>query len=677
MRNPLGTRARPLARSTMLVAALVFSHSGQATTGHASQAPAPTKPLEVRRFSDVTISPTGEYLAWVGPRGDGDRAGVLDGVVIVDLRHVSQPHRLLAVPGADAGSAHDLTWSADGKALAFVATEHNGREPVLYLAGPTGATARVIARVPGAVSSPRFSPDGRQLAFLYSAAAEQANGPLDAAPRDTGLIGVRIDRQHLAVVPVGGGRPRQVTPPDLYVYEFDWAPDGRQLVLSAANGSGNNNWWVARLFAVSLVGDLREIARPTTQIAQPRWSPDGKTIAYIGGLMSDQGAVGGDLWTVSVDGGEPRNLTENATISTASFSWTESSRSLLVAAWSRGGSAIVEVDAEAGGTRPLWSGEEWVSTGTSAWVPGFSATRDGRTVALVRESLETPPEVWSGSVGSWTQLTRVNRRVPPSAGKASTLTWKSDSFDVQGWLIHPANEIAGRRYPMIVEVHGGPAFASGPAWRSPGSPVTAFSRAGYFVLLPNPRGSFGQGEKFTRANVKDFGYGDLRDILAGVDAVVQRFPVDSQRVGITGWSYGGFMSMWAVTQTRRFRAAVAGAGLSNWLSYTGENGISEWMVPYFGATAYDDPAVYAKSSPINFITQARTPTLVVVGERDVECPAPQSFEFWRGLQRAGVPSQLVVYPDEGHGFQNPEHQRDVTRRTLQWFDRYLAGETIP
>jgi dipeptidyl aminopeptidase/acylaminoacyl peptidase len=248
---------------------------------------------------------------------------------------------------------------------------------------------------------------------------------------------------------------------------------------------------------------------------------------------------------------------------------------------------------------------------------------------------------------------------------------------VQGWLIRPAKEVPGRTYPMVVEVHGGPAYAFGPVWRSPGSLTTALSRAGYFVLLPNPRGSFGQGEKFTRANVKDFGYGDLRDILAGVDAVVQRFPVDSQRVGITGWSYGGFMSMWAVTQTQRFRAAVAGAGLSNWLSYTGENGISEWMVPYFGATVYDDPAVYAKSSPINFITRARTPTLVVVGERDVECPAPQSFEFWRGLQRAGVPSQLVVYPDEGHGFQNPDHERDVNRRTLQWFDRYLAGETIP
>ena len=149
--------------------------------------------------------------------------------------------------------------------------------------------------------------------------------------------------------------------------------------------------------------------------------------------------------------------------------------------------------------------------------------------------------------------------------------------------------------------------------------------------MPNPRGSYGQGEKFTQANVKDFGYGDLRDILAGVDVLEKRFPIDNDREGITGWSYGGFMTMFAVTQTTRFKAAVAGAGISNWQSYYGENSIDQWMVPFFGATVYDDPAVYAKSSAINFIKQAKTPTLVVVGDRDGECPAPQSFEFWHAL----------------------------------------------
>jgi dipeptidyl aminopeptidase/acylaminoacyl peptidase len=191
------------------------------------------------------------------------------------------------------------------------------------------------------------------------------------------------------------------------------------------------------------------------------------------------------------------------------------------------------------------------------------------------------------------------------------------------------------------------------------------------VLMPNPRGSYGQGEQFTQANRKDFGYGDLRDILAGVNAVEKQYPIDDHRVGLTGWSYGGFMTMFAVTQTHRFRAAVSGAGLSDWLSYYGENSIDQWMIPFFGSSVYDDPRVYAKSSAMTFITNVKTPTLVVVGDRDGECPAPQSFEFWHALRDLGVPTQLVVYPDEGHGFSSQEHRRDVLERALAWFNLYM------
>jgi dipeptidyl aminopeptidase/acylaminoacyl peptidase len=200
------------------------------------------------------------------------------------------------------------------------------------------------------------------------------------------------------------------------------------------------------------------------------------------------------------------------------------------------------------------------------------------------------------------------------------------------------------------------------------------SALGYFVLEPNPRGSYGQGEAFAAANRKDFGYGDLRDILAGVDTVIAKNPaIDPQRVGITGWSYGGFMTMFAVTQTQRFKAAVAGAGISDWKSYYGENSIDQWMTPYFGASVYKDPAVYAKSSAIDFIGQVHTPTLAVVGDRDGECPAPQSFEFWHALRDQHVPTQLVVYPNEGHGFVNPEHRTDVLVRTLDWFAKYMPA----
>ncbi len=235
----------------------------------------------------------------------------------------------------------------------------------------------------------------------------------------------------------------------------------------------------------------------------------------------------------------------------------------------------------------------------------------------------------------------------------------------------PADYDPAKKYPLIVYVHGGPSSAVLPRWPGAGFGAAPFSALGYFVLMPNPRGSYGEGEKFTQANRKDFGYGDLHDILAGVDTVTKKFSVDPEKVGLTGWSYGGFMTMFAVTQTNRFRAAVAGAGISDWQSYYGENSIDQWMIPFFGASVYDDPAVYAKSSAINFIKRVKTPTLVVVGDRDGECPAPQSFEFWHALRDEHVPTQLVVYPNEGHGFVDPAHRRDVLERALAWFEEYM------
>jgi dipeptidyl aminopeptidase/acylaminoacyl peptidase len=240
-------------------------------------------------------------------------------------------------------------------------------------------------------------------------------------------------------------------------------------------------------------------------------------------------------------------------------------------------------------------------------------------------------------------------------------------------LIEPPNIEPGKHYALIVEVHGGPAFAHYPIFPSRPDRFDALEASqGYFVLGPNPRGSYGQGEAFTRANVKDFGYGDMRDVLAGVDAVLKEAPIDPERIGIEGWSYGGYMTMWALTQTQRFKAAVAGAGLSNWQSYYGTNNIDTWMLPYFGASVYDDPEVYARSSPMTFIRKVRTPTLIVGGDRDAEVPISQSYEYWNALRRLGVETQFVVYPDEGHFFYRHEDQIDVATRLVDWFNGHLA-----
>jgi dipeptidyl aminopeptidase/acylaminoacyl peptidase len=305
---------------------------------------------------------------------------------------------------------------------------------------------------------------------------------------------------------------------------------------------------------------------------------------------------------------------------------------------------------------------------------GLSLSADQQTSALVRHAFDRPPELWTGPIGKWTQRTRHNANRSRFWGDLKSLHWQSDGMSVQGWLLFPQDYNPQRRYPMIVSIHGGPASAKRPGWPGYHFDFSLLSAEGYFVFAPNPRGSFGQGEQFTRANVKDFGHGDLRDILAGVDHVVQTLPVDDQRLGVVGWSYGGFMTMWTVTQTNRFRVAVAGAGIANWQSYYGQNGIDQWLIPYFGASVYDDPAVYARSSPMNFIKQVKTPTLVVVGERDIECPPAQSYEFWRGLRRHNVPSQLVIYADEGHGIRRTENKRDILRRSVTWLNQTLQNE---
>jgi dipeptidyl aminopeptidase/acylaminoacyl peptidase len=432
---------------------------------------------------------------------------------------------------------------------------------------------------------------------------------------------------------------------------------------------------------------LRSILDPTKisgplhglQIAVPRFSPDGKQIAFIGGIMSDQGSTGGDIYLIPSTGlkpgTEPKDLTPNRPASPAYIAWLDD-HTLGISEHFGGSSRIAALDLATGKDVPgldftfpetIYADDDSMSVSLASHSPN---------IALIRQSFARPPEVWAGPSDNLRQITHLNDAIQPAWGKAESIDYTSDGLPIQGWLLYPAGWTPNdgdpaKKYPLIVSVHGGPSNAMTPRWPSATYTAAPFSALGYFVFYPNPRGSFGQGERFTQANVKDFGYGDLRDVLAGVDLIEKRFPIDRSREGITGWSYGGFMSMFAVTQTTRFRAAVAGAGLANWQSYYGQNSIDQWMLPFFGASVYDDPAVYARSSPINFIKNVKTPTLLLVGDRDGECPAPQSFEFWHALRAEGVKTQLVVYPGEGHHFVDPQHQRDLLRRTIGWFQAQM------
>ena len=618
-------------------------------------------------YGDVTLCPDGRRVAWVQ-----STAAVTSKQTYVHEISGNAPAKLVNIPITGERTDFDPAWSPDSKTLMFFCSAGAREQRQLWIVKADGSTPKKITNLNGYAARPRWSHDGKQIAFLYIEGAG-GGGPLMAAPETTGVIDTAIHNQRIAVFDVGPGQLRQVSPADLHIYDFEWSPDDKTFVTTAAPGPGDNNWWVAQIYTIDIAtGDAKSIYKPSLPVAVPRWSPDGKSIAFIEGLMSDEGFHGGDLFTMTANGPGVLNRTQGRKASVNSFFWQTPDRILLIE-YVGGGSAISELNLANNSPQTIWKGPEGIHAFGN--FPDFALSKDGKVAAAELSTYNSPPEVFAGPLGAWQQLTNNNAGLQANWGRAESIEWTNEGFNIQGWLVPPAKIEPEKKYPMVVLIHGGPSSLTTSEWPAsfgmPRAIIAALSARGYYVLLPNPRGSYGQGEDFTRANAKDFGGGDLRDDLAGVDAAIKKYPIDPDHLGVTGWSYGGFMTMWTVTQTNRFRAAVAGAGIANWQSYYGQNLIDQWMIPFFGASVYDDPTVYEKSSPIRFIKNVKTPTLVIVGERDAECPASQSYEFWHALKTLGVPTKLIIYPGEGHMFIEPKHQADRLEQTVAWFDKYL------
>jgi dipeptidyl aminopeptidase/acylaminoacyl peptidase len=616
----------------------------------------------VHRFLEVVLSPDGSLVASV--EGDSPLAGGAPTIRDLVIRGADGSARTpIALPCGRVAECtpSSLTWSPDGKRLVFALRTPGGHARSIYsLDIANGAVSRLLA-FNGTLVDLRFGPDGR-LGMLATAGADKEVGATQAGAPVTGDLGGPTPEQRIAVL--DGDHLDFVSPPDLYVYEYNALPGGG-FIGTAAPGDGDDNWWVAKLYAFAAGAAPKLLFAPPDarhQITYPTVSSDGKTIAFISGIMSDFGSTGGDIYTLPVSGGDAVDLTPGmpATATSIGFGCDGALLARLLA----GDQAQIVSVKRGEAPKVLWSGAELIE-GDQA---GLSLACPATMTATVHESFTAPPEIELGAIGAWRDLTHANAGLSAPL-KAQSLTWTNDGLRVQGWLLTPLNAGPGK-LPMITSVHGGPAAANEPRFVGPGL-TRALLTHGYAVFLPNPRGSFGQGEAFTAANVRDLGHGDLRDILAGIDAAERAAPIDEARLGITGGSYGGFMTMWAVTQTHRFKAGVAAAGLSDWLSYYGENGIDQWMIPYFGKSVYDDPEVYARSSPINFIKNVTTPTFAYVGAQDIECPAPQTQEFWHALHDLGVPTAIAIYPGEGHGLRDPDHIADSEKRVLDWFGRYL------
>ena len=625
----------------------------------------PAVAMPLHQFTDLAMSPAGDRIVAVETDQEPNASTRPQEHAVIRDSHTGAV--ISTLPACAGCSYHGLAFTPDGQLLTVV--ENKGTTQIAI-------GDRTLTTFKGIAQEPRFSPDGKSVAVLATFNAQKQSGATQAGVRQVGEIGEANDEQRIAIIPLAGGTLRPVSPADRYVYEYDWIPDGSGFVTTSAQGNGDNNWWVATLDRVDLAtGALRRIAAPATQINYPRVSPDGRTVAFIGGLMSDFGSVGGDIYTVPIGGGTPTKIDPTFKGTFTSLVWDRNGLAASALAGDR--MAIVPIDPQSGPEAALWDRPVSISAGDAR----FARSADGRTYATVVQDFEHAPAIYAGSGTDpifnakregLQQITHDNDGWKPIV-RAQNVIWKNEGFDIQGWLLSPINPPAGKG-PMIVSVHGGPSAASTPSFIFDGYRAD-LANAGYYQFFPNPRGSYGQGEAFTRANIRDFGGGDLRDILAGVDAAEKVAPIDDNRLGLIGYSYGGFMAMWANTQTNRFKAIVSGGGLSDWFSYYGINGIDQWMLPYFGKSMYDDPDAYWAVSAIRTIKSAHTPTFVYAGERDVEVPPTQSIEYWHALQAMNVPVSLVIYPDEGHGIRDPEHVLDYRKRIVGWFDRYLGGAT--
>ena len=494
-------------------------------------------------LGQVAVSPDGKRLAWIQMTTDGVE------IRVSPLGNMNSSERVTAaLTPSEHCNESEIVWSPDSEQLAFFSDcARPGEQADLFISRLDSTPVRRFTTLNGYVNAPAFSPDGTKVAFLYVEGATRPAGALAAMKPPAGVIGedgVEIQRVAMVsipqkwkgeeLIPPASTKPSKqkqpappfdfLTPRNLHAYEFAWAPDSTLIAYVAADPPGENNWWVAKLYTGGQGRAAKAILAPAEvagglrglQIAVPRWSPDGKQIAFIGGLMSDQGATGGDVWVVSSDGGEPRNLTPHRATSPAWIEWADS-ESIFVSELAGGNSQLILLrtngDAgcakDAGIRGPVYSIPS--SVGDGRFEMSVSATADHSLFVFEASNFDHPMEVYAakadaamtacaGSLtGNVKQLSQLNEGLEPGWGKSVSLSWTNDPFQVQGWLMLPKNYDPAKKYPLIVEVHGGPAAAVDARWPVGVNPLSpeAFSALGYFVLQPNPRGSFGQGEEFT------------------------------------------------------------------------------------------------------------------------------------------------------------------------------------
>lgn len=642
----------------------------------------PRQMMQVKRISGVQVAPDGKRVVYAVREAVLD-AGRSEYRTHIYLTHADGSNTVPLTSGEK--SCDDPQWSPDGQSIAFLSAKTGRRN--LWLIEPTGKHAIQLTDAKTNITSFKWLPDSKRIAFTAMDGLTPVEEKAKQEKNDARVVDENIKMSRLHVV---NAEPARTGKRDVENWSgsfagsitgsgrggYDWSPDGKRLVLSTTRTPSPDDWTTARLLVTNepgLVTAVTLLKETRAAAFSPLWSPDGQAIAYIASDTPPTWAGAGRVHVVSFGG-----VRKPTVLADTHDGWGRYSELI---GWSRDGRSLYFTEIHGTvthlGCLPLNGSPEIIAKmdGIASNIH-LNATRTH--IGFTLEALDKAPEAYISPIDRFEPraVSKVNANLPAlPLGPTEVIRWKSkDGLEIEGLLTYPVGYARGKRYPLLLNVHGGPmgAFTQTHV-ASPGLyPIAAFSVRGYAVLRPNPRGSSGYGKKFRHANYGDWGGGDYQDVMTGVDHIIRMGIADEKRLGVMGWSYGGFMTSWIVTQTHRFQAASVGAGVTNLMSFTGTADIPSFLPDYFNGEPWDNFEAYRKHSAMFHVKGVKTPTLIQHGERDERVPLSQGLEFYNALKRQGCTTKMVIYPRTPHGIEEPRLLVDCMERNLEWFDRHVG-----
>jgi len=625
--------------------------------------------MALKGVSDAQISPDGRWVAYVVTAADM-KEDANDADIWLVATSGGQPIRLTTSNKSDT----QPRWSPDGKHIAFVSARLD--KPQIFLISPFGGEAEKLTDSKTGVQSFQWSPDGSRIAFVAQQEPTAEEEKRQKDKDDAQVIDKNFKCSRIHIVDVQTRKAREVVSGEFTASDPQWSPDGRSIAYTTnptpkADDGALSDIWILNVES----GKSAKLVDNDGPDVAPRWSPDGKWIAFLS-REATNGVLGQPRLTiVAAERGAPRVVTAGFEYQPGAPRWSADGKTIFFTCSTGTTSQMYSVSAAGGKASQLTNVSGVLSQ------PAFS--KDGSIFAFTRQDLEHPDDVYvarSLSISDAVKLTDHNPQLNSiQTGHGEVIKWKGrDGLEIEGLLIYPVGYQQGKRYPTIALIHGGPSGVwtqSFPgSWGNFGH---VWAGKGWVVFYPNIRGSSGYGEKFLLSNVKDWGGGDYQDIQSGLDELVARGISDPDRLGQSGWSYGGYMTAWTLTQTNRFKAVMVGAGLTNMYSMYSTNDLQRVLDSYFGGEPWDNTELYWSRSAMAFIKKAKTPTLILHGGSDTRVPPGQAQELYMGLRKNHVPVEMVLFPREPHGLQEPRHRLDKMRREYSWFSKWVLGVEEP